>query len=678
MHTRHISILLALLVIIAFLPSIALSQTNVLTAEDIFHLETVSDPRISPNGKHIVYVRNFADIMTDKRYSNLWIIDFDGTNHRPLTSGKFNDSNPHWSADGSQLIYRSNRSGSSQIHKRWMDTGQDMVITNLENGPANLSWSPDGMHIAFTMHVPSQPHKIIDMPAKPKGAEWSDPAKVIDRLVYRFNGIGYAFGERYTHLFIVPAEGGTPRRLSEGDFNHNGSIVWTPDSKCVLISANRRADWEWENLDSEIFAFSIEDGTVSALTDRRGPDNEPAISKDGTIGYIGFDDQYQGYQTRKLNIMNGDGSDSRVILDDLDRSVSRLKWSKDGRGLYFLFTDRGNTKLAYATKSGELTVLTGDIGGSGSAYGGGSYDVASNGNIVMTLSRPDILSEIAICTKRNPNPVIITSVNDDVLGHKKIGAVEDIWYTSSYDGRDIQGWIIKPPGFDPTKKYPLILEIHGGPFAAYGNRFDIEKQIMVAQGYVVLYTNPRGSTSYGEEFGNLIHHAYPGHDLEDLMSGVDAVIAKGYIDEDNLFVTGGSGGGVLTSWVVGHTTRFRGAVTVYPVINWYSWILTSDIPYKSNRYWFPGKPWDYAEHYESRNLLSVVKNVTTPTMVLCGEEDWRCPISESEQYYAALKLMGVEAVLVRVPGEPHGIRVKPSHHISKVLHIVEWFNQHRN
>ena len=271
----------------------------------------------------------------------------------------------------------------------------------------------------------------------------------------------------------------------------------------------------------------------------------------------------------------------------------------------------------------------------------------------------------------------LTDLNADLLGHKELGEVEMFWYESSHDQRPIQGWIVKPPGFDPSQQYPLILEIHGGPFAAYSDFFAAEIQLFAAAGYVVLYTNPRGSTSYGEEFGNLIHHAYPSQDYDDLMSGVDAVIARGNIDESQLFVTGGSGGGVLTCWTIGHTDRFRAAVTVYPVINWYSFNLTADIGGFTSKYWFPGLPWENVEHYEQRSLLSVVKNVKTPTMVLTGEEDWRTPMSESEQYYKALKLLGVEAVLVRVPDEPHGISVHPSHHLAKVLHILGWFDEHR-
>ncbi|MBN1223680.1 MAG: S9 family peptidase [Candidatus Aminicenantes bacterium] len=669
--------LISIAACIAFCSSIAAAAgTERFTAKDIFDYEFVSDPQISPDGNKIVYVRNFADIMTDKRCSNLWIINYDGTGHRPLTSGNYNDSSPRWSPDGKQLIYISNRGEKPQIYKRWMDSGQTVVLTNLQFPPAGITWAPDGKQIAFTALVPFAPHTIAELPAPPPGAEWAEPAQVIDRMVYRFDKIGYIKG--VSHLYVLPSEGGTPRQLSSGDFDHRAPLVWTPGCESILLSANRKEKGEFEPGDTEIYEFSVKDGAVKALTERRGPDNEPAISPDGrSIAYTGYDDRFQGYQVTKLYIMGRDGKNSRVVTENLDRSVGMVCWAADGKGLYFQYSDKGNTKLAFSSLDGQVKILTGDIGSGVSAYGGGDYTISSNGRFAIAYSRPDHPSDIAVGSVTNSKVHIITSVNTDILANKKLGDVEETWYESSHDGRKIQGWIIKPPDFEPSKKYPLIIEIHGGPWADYGDRFDIEKQIMASRDYVVLYTNPRGSTSYGEEFGNLIHHAYPGDDFFDLNSGVDAVITKGYIDESNLFVTGGSGGGVLTSWMIGRTTRFRAAVTVYPVINWYSFVLTTDIPIWGVKYVLPGYPWDNVEHYEKRNLLSVVKNVTTPTMVLCGEEDWRCPISESEQYYRALKLLGVEAVLVRVPGEPHGIRVRPSHHISKIQHILGWFDKHR-
>ena len=653
-----------------------------LTVMDVFNIEYAADPQISPDGKRVIYVRQFADVMTDRRHSNLWIVNFDGTDHRPLTTGHYSDASPRWSPDGQRIVFTSDRDGSPQLYMRWMDSGQIAKLTNLQNPPSGLAWSPDGKQIAFTSMVPERPAQVAAMPAAPPGAKWAEPAVVIDQLVYRFDQVGY-LKTGYVHLFVVPAEGGTPRQVSSGNFHHGGAgfrgseAVWTPDGKHLLMSVNRRKDADLEPLDTEIFEYAVADGAARALTSRKGPDGSPAVSPDGRrVAYLGFDDRYQGYQVTQLYVMNRDGSNPRLLSGGLDRDARRPIWAADGSGIYIQYDDKGNTRLGFYDLDGKLKNLTGNIGSGPSAYGGGSYTVARNGAFALTYGRPDVPGDIAVGTHANPAPRVITAVNEDLLADRKLGQVEEIWYKSSKDGRQIQGWILKPPDFTPAKKYPLILEIHGGPFANYGDRFSLEKQMWAAKDYVILYTNPRGSTSYGGDFGNLIHHAYPGDDFFDLNAGVDAVVAKGYIDADNLFITGGSGGGVLTSWVIGRTTRFRAAATVYPVINWYSFVLTTDIAGMVSKYWFPGLPWDNVEHYEKRSLLSVVKNVKTPTMVITGEEDYRTPMSESEQYYQALKLLGVETVLVRVPGEPHGIQRRPSHHMAKMLNIVGWFDQH--
>lgn len=684
MHRHRRSVPFALLLLAGSVAAAADKSAPPLSVEDVFNVQIPADPQISPDGKRVVYVRQFCDIMNDQRHSNLWVVSSDGSDHRPLTTGNYNDSSPRWSPDGSQIIYVSNRDGSPQIYRRWMDSGQTAKLTSLTSAPAGIGWSPDGKWISFTAHVPDKPAQIIQMPAAPEGAKWAAPAKVIDKMVYRFNGAGY-LKPGYSQLFVVPADGGTPRQVSHGKFQHGGQPlggsepVWTPDGKSLILAANRHDDADRDPLNTEVYEFNVDDGSVRALTHRKGPDNSPAVSPDGKhIAYVGFDDRYQGYQVGKLYVMDRDGSGSKLVTGSWDRDVQSPRWAPDGKGIYFLSTDRGNTGLYFMRLDGEQRKLVGDIGSGTSAYGGAaSFTVAKNGTVALTHTRPKLPGDVAVADGQKGAAKVITRINEGLLSGRSLGDVEEIEYESSKDHRKIQGWVIKPPGFDPNKKYPLVLEIHGGPFANYGDRFDLEKQLLAARGYVVLYTNPRGSTSYGEEFGNLIHHAYPGDDFYDLNSGVDAVIDRGYVDPEQLYVTGGSGGGVLTCWVIGHTKRFRAAVTVYPVINWYSFVLTSDIGPWIYRYWFPGLPWDHPEHYEKRSLLSVVKNVTTPTMVLTGEADYRTPMSDSEQYYEALKIRGIESVLVRVPDEPHGIQVRPSHHISKILHIATWFDKHR-
>jgi dipeptidyl aminopeptidase/acylaminoacyl peptidase len=656
-----------------------------LSLTDIFQIQTATQPQISPDGKRIVYQRNFADITSDRRYSNLWIVNFDGTGDRPLTTGKFSDADARWSPDGSELAFTSNRDGSGQVWRMWADSGQMAQITFLPSAPSNLNWSPDGKWISFVAHVAQPGPKITDVPAPPEGAHWADPPKIIDKLVYRFNGAGY-LKPGYAQVFVVTKEGGAPRQISHGNYQHGGTgftvsdPTWTPDGRSLIMSANRHDDYELNPRNTEVYEFHVSDGTAKALTNRNGPDGAPAISPDGNwIAYTGYDDKLQGYQVTHLYLMRRDGSESRMVAPAWDRDVSQPRWAPDGRSIYFLSDDHGDTGLYSSSLDGVVKKLGANIASGLNAGGGGGngLSIAKNGNFATTLGRPDLPGDIAVATLANPSLKTITAVNEGLLSGRELGKVEEITWESSKDKRTIQGWVIKPPNFDPARKYPLILEIHGGPFSNYGDRFDIEKQLMAARDYVVLYTNPRGSTSYGAEFGNLIHHAYPGDDFYDLNSGVDAVIAKGYIDPNHLYVTGGSGGGVLTCWTIGHTTRFRAAAPVYPVINWYSFVLTSDIGNWTSKVWFPGLPWDNVENYEKRSLLSVVKNVKTPTMVMTGEADYRTPISDSEQYYQALKLLGIESVLVRVPDEPHGITVRPSHHMTKIAYIIGWFDNHR-
>ncbi|MFQ5533429.1 MAG: S9 family peptidase [Sphingomonadales bacterium] len=645
---------------------------------DVFELEYASDPRISPDGKQIVYVRNSMDIMKDSGRSNLWIVDTDGSDHRPLASANENFSSPRFSPDGGRLLFVSSSEGSAQLYLRWMDTGQVARLTNLAASPGGLAWSPDGKWIAFTMQVPATTEPLAKMPAKPEGAEWAKPVKVIDRLNYRFDGAGF-LKPGFTHLFVIPADGGTPRQLTSGGFNHDGQPAWSADGQSIFISANRHDDWEHQPLNSEIHAVSLADGVITALTDRNGPDHSPALSPDGSkIAYLGFDDEYQGYQVTRLYVMNRDGAAKRQIAGDFDRGIEAPVWSADGKGIYFLYSSEGNTRIGLTDLKGKLRTVAADVGGTtiGRPYSSGSFTVSRSGSIAYVETRPERPADVAVVLRKSKKRRL-TRLNDDLLGHKELAEVEEIWFDSSHDGRKIQGWIAKPPGFDPSKKYPLLLEIHGGPFANYGDRFSSEIQLYAAAGHVVLYANPRGSTSYGGEFGNLIHHNYPGQDYDDLMSGVDTVIAKGYVDPDNLFVTGGSGGGVLTSWIVGKTDRFRAAVVAKPVINWTSFALTSDAYSFFYQYWFPGLPWDHQEQYWKRSPLSLVGNVTTPTMLLTGEADYRTPISETEQYYQALKLRKIDTAMVRIPGASHGIAKRPSNLIAKVANILAWFERHK-
>ncbi|MEM7584248.1 MAG: S9 family peptidase [Acidobacteriota bacterium] len=642
---------------------------------DVFELEYASDPRISPDGERIVYVRNAMSVMKDRKRSSLWIVDADGSNHRKLNPGEGQESSPRWSPDGSRIAYVAGSDEGSEIFVRWLVSGQTARLTQLPKSPGGLTWSPNGEQLAFSMLVTEKPPELAKAPKKPKDAEWADPPKVITRVYHEADGRGY-IEPGYNHLFVLPAVGGTARQVTHGDFHHRNAPAWTPDGTALIFSANRNSDWEYEFINSEIYEVAINGAqpvAIRSLTDRNGPDRSPAVSPDGEwIAYLGYDDRVQTYQVTGLYVMRRDGSEKRLITGDLDRSVSAPRWSADGTSLFFTYPDHGVTKIGRTTLSGRVTVLADNLGGTvlGRPYSGGSFSVSDNDVIAYTATGSYRPADVAITTGDDPQH--LTDLNSDLLDHRDLGVVEEIWYESSYDQRRIQGWIIKPPGFDAETKYPLLLEIHGGPITDYGDRFAAELQLYAAAGYVVLYANPRGSTGYGETFGNLLHHDYPGHDYEDLISGVDAVIARGYVDPERLYVTGGSAGGIMTAWIVGKTDRFRAAVVVKPVINWYSKALVADNYFYYHDYRYPGSPWENPEAYLKYSPISLVGNVSTPTLVMVGTADLRTPLSESKQLYHALKLRRIDTALVEIPGAAHNIAARPSQMIAKVAHVLAW------
>ena len=643
---------------------------------DVFSLEYVSNPKISPDGKKVLYVRNFKDIMTDKNHSNIWIIDFDGKNNTPLTTGNKNDFDPTWSNSGDKFTYKSNSDDTVQLYLYVLGQKSNQKLTNLQNSVSSVDWSEDDKYLVFTSFVEKPSVSLIKMPEKPKGAKWNDPASEIDGIKYRSDGRGY-LNQGFSQVFILPTEGGTPRQITFLN-NNASSPKWLAKNK-IIFSANLHEDSDLEPRNSEIYSINIISEKITPLTSRLGPDYSPVVSPDKKeIAYLGFDEKYLGYQQSNLYIMSNNGKEIRNISENFNRNISNINWSADGKGLYFQYDDKGMTKLAYMSISGKLKNIVDQLGGMtlGRPYSGGTYSISKNNRYAYTLGNVYSPSDLAV--GYNTSFKRLTALNKDLFDHKELGNVEEVWFKSSFDERQIQGWLVKPPNFDPSKKYPLILEIHGGPFSNYGFRFSAEIQLFASKGYMVLYTNPRGSTSYGKEFANLIHHNYPNQDYDDLMSGVDHILKRSYVDEENLFVTGGSGGGVLTAWIIGKTTRFKAAVVAKPVINWYSFVLYADNINIYYKYWFPGAPWDNLEHYMKRSPISYVANVKTPTMLLTGEQDFRTPIAESEQFYAGLKLNKVESMLVRIPGASHGIAARPSNLITKVNAITTWFEKYRD
>lgn len=653
-------------------------------ALDVFELEAVVDAQISPDGEKIVYTRQHFDIMKDQSRFGLWMYNPTGAQaedeaNMPLFTGKANYLSPRWSPDGRRIAFVSNEEGTPQIHCYWVDSERKSSLTRLTQAPNSLSWSTDGKWIAFAMRVPENKKPFASLPKKPNGAQWAEAPEMITKLRYRVDGQGY-LPEGYQQIFIVSASGGTPRQITSGPFNHGGSIGWTADNSRLIFSANRHDDAEYQPNNSEIYSVDIATREITALTDRDGPDASPVVSPDGKlIAFTGYDDQRLGFHASNLYVMNTDGTNKRKLAE-IDRSMGGIQWSGSPKGIFFRYDDFGDTKIGMAGLDEWVTKdIAKGLGGMGQGrpYSGGTFTVSQNGTLAYTRGSTERPADLVRLTK-DGIPEQITNLNEDLFAFKKLGKVEEIRFKSSFDEIELQGWVVYPPDFDREKKYPLLLEIHGGPFANYGSRFSAELQLYAAAGYVVLYMNPRGSTSYGSKFANYIHHDYPNHDYDDLMSGVDEVIKKGFVDEANLFVTGGSGGGVLTAWIVGKTDRFQAAVVAKPVINWYSFALTADMYNYFYKYWFPGFPWDHPEEYMKRSPISLVGNVTTPTMLLTGTEDYRTPMSESEQYYQALKLRKIDTALVRIPGAGHGIASRPSRLIAKTSYVLKWFENHKS
>ncbi|MDA9633874.1 S9 family peptidase [Pseudomonadota bacterium] len=646
-------------------------------AIDVFDLEWASDPRVSPDGKTIIYVRKSNDIMKDRERSNLWQVSVDGTDHRPLYSGVKSVRSPRWSPNGEKLAFVSNDTGSQQIHVRWLDNGETALISQLQASPSNLSWSPDGKWLAFTMNVKSPPETIAETRTKPEGATWAKGPITVTTTQYQYDGQGIV-EPSYRHVFIVPADGGTARQLTEGNFNHYGSLAWSSNSDQIFFSAYRSDDWELVSDEADIYSVSIISKEIKQVTNQPGAERSPVMSPNGKLIVFSKKERRPlAYSPDRIAIMNLDGTNIRILTNDLDGDASNILWSSDSGSLYYAYDEQGIRKIGQATIKGKLSYVIEGLGGTtlGRPYLSGGFHIANN-TLAFTHGTSDRPANIALIDGNQIE--ILTALNDDLLSHRKLGAVNEIKYLSSFDGQEIQGWYITPPDFDPTKKYPLILEIHGGPHLAYGPYFSAELQIMAAAGYVVFYNNYRGSLSYGENFALLLQYKYSSkEDFADHMSGIDSLIELGFVDDANLFIAGGSAGGIATAYAVGLTDRFNAAVAAKPVINWLSKPLTADSMVGQIYHQFPGPPWEHLEHYWKRSPLSLMGNVTTPTMLLTGEDDRRTPISETEQFYQALRLRGVDSAMIRLPDTSHGIASRPSRLIAKVDHILAWFERYK-
>ncbi len=649
---------------------------TLLTVNHYLDWEQVSDPQLSPDGSQILYTRTWVNRLEDKWESALWIMSADGSRNRFLTKG----SNARWAPDGSRIAYFADGDPKgTQLFVRWMDAeGATSQVTRVVETPSDLRWSPDGKWLSFAMLVRQSTPWTISMPTAPTGANWTAAPRIVDRLHYRQDRRGY-MEDGYLHLFIVAVDGGTPRQLTSGEWNVGARFDglasgvgydWTPDAKTIVVDGFKDPQADRNYRSSHLYVVDLAGGAVRQLTSRPGVWNTPAISPDGrTVAFMGYDSADVSYRAEDVMVIGLDGSGMRKISGDLDRDPGTLRWAPDGSGVFFAAGDRGTSNVWFAAVSGGARQVTTGV------HMLSLTSIDRNLNAVGTQSDPSHPADVARFSVRRPGPIArLTRVNEDVLNRIKLGTVEEVWYPSS-GGARIQAWIVKPPSFDASKQYPLLLEIHGGPHGMYSVGFNYLFQNFAANGYVVLYVNPRGSTGYGSAFGNAIFHAYPSVDYDDLMAGVDTVVGRGIVDTTRMYVAGCSGGGVLSSWVIGHTHRFAAAAVRCPVIDWLSFAGQTDIPYFTYNF-FDAPFWEKPEQWLKQSSLMYVGNVTTPVLLMTGELDLRTPMPQTEEYFSALKYRGVETVMLRFNGEYHGTGSKPTNFMRTQLYMLSWFQKH--
>jgi dipeptidyl aminopeptidase/acylaminoacyl peptidase len=640
------------------------APANRLTLADYFNWEDVAAPALSPDGSQILYTRNWIDQINDRHESSIWLMNADGTKNRVLVKG----SGAKWSPDGSRIAFIApGEPGGAQIWVRYMDAeGATTQITRLTEAPSDIEWSPDGRTIAFGMLVRGTDPWRIAMPTPPRGAKWTEAPRVVTSVKYRADRQGF-LEDGSRQLFTVPADGGTPRQITTGRWPANGT-TWMPDGKSLVFTSLRTADAEYAWRETEIYKVDVASGAITALTTRKGPDNNPTPSPDGArIAYTGYDSTDATWKDAILYVMDANGKNPKPLTTKLDRSPSAMIWAADGSGIYFTAENEGSRHLYRVTLAGEVTQITKGM------QVLSTTDLSRAGVAVGVAASPLKPNDIVSFDVKNPTLRQLTDVNGDVLSGKQLGTTEEVWYTS-VGGQRIQGWIVKPADFDPKKKYPLMLEIHGGPHSMYNVGFNFSRQDHVSNGYVLLYTNPRGSTGYGSAFGNAIKNAYPSKDYDDLMAGVDTVINRGYIDTNRLYVFGCSGGGVLTAWTVGHTNRFAAAASMCPVIDWISFVGITDG--QSWYYNFAKFPWEDPSEHLKRSPLMYVGNVKTPTMLMTGVNDLRTPMSQTEEFYEALKIRKVPTAMIRFNNEWHGTSSTPSNFLRTQLYLRSWFEKY--
>lgn len=658
-------------------------------------LQFVGDAQISPDGRRVVYVVTRSNAGKNRYDSDLWIVE-EQKEPRPFVTATGDDMRPRWSPDGKRLAFVSTREGKPQVYVLEMSGGEAWRLTDETEGVNTFAWSPDGGRIAYLARqsqakTDSAPRVMSASEIEAEKAAAAGHPLITEQLFYRFDGTPGFTPEMRSQLLVVDVRADRPPPtgpLTDGR-REPSEPAWSADGAWLIFSSLPNEGRHEIEADTELYRVRADgNGKPEPLTSRHGPDDAPIVAHDaGLIAWTGHDisEPPRSSASMHLYVMRPDGSERRELTTRFDRNVGesagtdaasphalgkQVAFTPNGKELLFVAADRGLTQLyRVATRGGEVRsvsqALRGDMR---------EFSVANNGAIAAVFGSPTQPYEVWTLERPGAQWRQLTSQALSALPGFQPVPYEEL-FVDSFDGERIQGWLIKPPGFQAARKYPLILYIHGGPHAMYGENFSYEFQVLASAGYVVLITNPRGSTGYGQDFANIVQYRYPGDDYRDLMAAVDTVVAQGFVDETRMGIAGGSGGGVLTSWAVGKTRRFAAALVERPVINWYSFVPVSDRNAYFARHWFRDFPWRDAEDYLARSPLSLVDQVTTPVLVIQGAEDYRTPVDQGLQYYAALRMLDKEARLALFPTSGHSFARQgpPAQRVQRMEVILDWF-----
>jgi len=647
----------------------------------VFPMAPVSDPQVSPDGTRVLFTHSTVNMEEDKYDTHIWLLDLREKRPRQFTHGANNESSPRWSPDGKQILFLSNRpaEGEKPDEKKkkknqiWVipaDGGEARQITNVEEGAQSPAWSPDGKSILFLSKV-----------FKGEKATDESDVKIIRRMKYKADGKGFSVG-MYVHLFTVPAKGGKVKQLTDGEYDVEGA-EWSPDGKKMAFVANMGEDAD-KSFYRDIYSIPAKGGEPELLLKGFGRVGSLGWSPCGkNIAFVGRrieDPSLVWHKNNLLWVMPAEGGEPRCLTTSFDRTVSMeqgVEWSPDSKHLYVRFPNNGCAHIYRVSVEGDAEQVT------EGKMNVGSFSIDDSGE-VFAFNASDAVTPSELWVKDEEGAKKRTDMNRDLLRKLRISEPEEFWFTAS-DGVEIQGWIVKPQGFQEGEKYPTLIEIHGGPRSAYGFNLgaaEHEFQALADNGYVVVYTNPRASVGYGEQFAGLISGHWGERDYEDIIEATDYVIENyPYVDPERVGVLGGSYGGFMTNWIVGHTDRYKAAVTQRSISNWYSFHGTSDIGWMTlpTHELINGKdPWDDLELCMEKSPITYVKNVKTPLLIIHSEADYRCPMEQGEQLFIALKKLGKTTEFVRFPDEPHGLSRtgKPKHRVERLQHIVRWFDRH--